>query len=83
MVLKEMLVRRETLAYPAQLGQGETLAPPALPELKASLVLRVILELQELQEPLEQPVPLVWLEQLGPRALLVLSVMPEPLAAAC
>ena len=83
MVPKEIPEPRGTLAYPAPLGQRETLAPLALPELKAILVVRVILGLLELQEPPEQPVPLVLPEQWGPLALLVLAVSREPLAAAC
>ena len=60
-----------------------TLAPLALPERRAILAARVILELPELPEDPEQPVPLVALDQLGPLALLVLTVRLQPLVAAC
>ena len=60
-----------------------TLAPLALPVLKAMLVARVMLELPEPPESPEQPVPLVVPDQLGPLALLVLTVRPRPLVAAC
>ena len=74
---------RETLAYPAPLGQRVMLAPLALPErpeLKVMLVPRVILEPPELPE---QPDPLVVPDRLGPLALQVLTVRPEPRVAAC
>ena len=60
-----------------------TLAPLALPVLKAMLAARVILELPEPPEPPGQLVPLVVSDQLGPLALLVLTVRPQPLVVAC
>jgi hypothetical protein len=60
-----------------------TLAPLALPELKAMLAARVIPELPELPEFPEQRVPLVVPEQLGSLALLVPTVRPQPLVAVC
>ena len=83
LVPKEMQESRETLAYPVHLGQRVTLAPlapQALPELKAMLAAKVILELPELPE---RPVRLELPDQLGPLALLVLTVRPRLLVVAC
>ena len=82
MVPKVMPEPREILGSPAPLGQRvmlAPLAPLALPELKVILAGGVI---PERPERPERPVPLVP-EQLGPLALLVLSVRPRPLVEAC
>jgi hypothetical protein len=70
-VLKGTPEQKGILAYPVLLGQRVTQAPMAPPELKGILVVRVTPELPELRDLQEQLVPLVPLDQLGPRVRLV------------